>query len=343
MDLAYTLSNKLSGMQKGLMDVCRQTNSRGMLKHFVSMKGLESRHLETVLNTVASFASENQKVVKKIPLLIGKTVVNMFFETSTRTRTSFELAAKRLSADVLNLYVPFSAVQKGESLLDTLRNIRAMSVDIFIVRHGASGAVPFIANRCPKGVAVINAGDGCHEHPTQAMTDAYTIRQCKGDFSKLVITIIGDILHSRIVRSQIIAFLMLGAKTLRLVGPRTLVPDFLCAFGVEIYHDCDAAVSGADVVIVLRLQSERMQGGFIPSRQEYFKYYGLDAQRLALANRDAIVMHPGPVNRNVEMDSEVADGPQSVILQQVNNGVAVRMAVMALVVDGQRKEIEIDE
>ena len=329
------------GMQKGLIGVCQQTNSRGRLKHFVSMKGLESKHLETVLNTVASFTSGNQKVAKKVPLLRGKTVVNMFFETSTRTRTSFELAAKRLSADVLNLHIPFSAVRKGESLLDTLRNIQAMNVDIFVVRHSASGAVPFIVNRCPEGVAVINAVDGCHEHPTQAMLDAYTIRQCKGDFSKLVITIIGDILHSRVARLQIIAFSMLGAKTLRLVGPRTLVPDFLGTPEIEIYHDCDAAMSGSDVVIVLRLQNERMQGGFIPSRQEYFKYYGLDSRRLALTSRDAIVMHPGPVNRDVEMSSEVADGPQSVILRQVNNGVAVRMAIMALVVDGQREATEV--
>jgi aspartate carbamoyltransferase catalytic subunit len=292
---------------------------------------LPKRILENILDTAASFVSISEREVKKVPLLRGKSVFNLFFENSTRTRTTFEIAATRLSADVINLDVGHSSASKGESLLDTIANLSAMQADIFVVRHGQSGAPYLIAQHCPAHVHVINAGDGRHAHPTQGLLDMLTIRHYKGDFSQLTVAIVGDILHSRVARSDIHALTTLGVPEVRAIGPRTLLPSGLEQLGVRVFHDMNEGLKGVDVIIMLRLQNERMQGALLPSAQEYFKNYGLTPQRLALAKPDAIVMHPGPMNRGVEIDSAVADGAQSVILPQVTFGIAVRMAVMSLV------------
>jgi aspartate carbamoyltransferase catalytic subunit len=308
-----------------------QLNEHGQLKHLLSTEGLPKRILENILDTAASFVSISEREVKKVPLLRGKSVFNLFFENSTRTRTTFEIAATRLSADVINLDVGRSSTSKGESLLDTIANLSAMQADIFVVRHGQSGAPYLIAQHCPPHVHVINAGDGRHAHPTQGLLDMLTIRHYKGDFSKLTVAIVGDILHSRVARSDIHALTTLGVPEVRAIGPRTLLPSGLEQLGVRVFHDMNEGLKGVDVIIMLRLQNERMQGALLPSAQEYFKNYGLTPQRLALAKPDAIVMHPGPMNRGVEIDSAVADGAQSVILPQVTFGIAVRMAVMSLV------------
>ncbi len=308
-----------------------QLNEHGQLKHLLSTEGLPRRILENILDTAASFVSISEREVKKVPLLRGKSVFNLFFENSTRTRTTFEIAATRLSADVINLDVGRSSTSKGESLLDTIANLSAMQADIFVVRHGQSGAPYLIAQHCPAHVHVINAGDGRHAHPTQGLLDMLTIRHYKGDFSKLTVAIVGDILHSRVARSDIHALTTLGVPEVRAIGPRTLLPSGLEQLGVRVFHDMNEGLKGVDVIIMLRLQNERMQGALLPSAQEYFKNYGLTPQRLALARSDAIVMHPGPMNRGVEIDSAVADGAQSVILPQVTFGIAVRMAVMSLV------------
>jgi aspartate carbamoyltransferase catalytic subunit len=308
-----------------------QLNANGELRHFLTIEGLPRTTLEQILDTAESFAAMNDQGVKKVPLLRGKTVTNLFFEASTRTRTTFELAAKRLSADILNLNVSTSSTVKGESLLDTLRNLEAMYTDMFVVRHADSGAAQFIARQVASHVAVLNAGDGRHAHPTQAMLDMFTIRRHKPDFGKLCVAIVGDLLHSRVARSQIHALNTLGVGELRVVGPKTLLPAEVERLGVHVYHDLDTALREVDVVMMLRLQRERMQGALLPSEHEYFQLYGLTESRLRLARRDAIVMHPGPANRGVEIDSQVADGPQSVILEQVTYGIAVRMAVMAMV------------
>lgn len=308
-----------------------QLNEHGQLKHLLSTEGLPKRILENILDTAASFVSISEREVKKVPLLRGKSVFNLFFENSTRTRTTFEIAATRLSADVINLDVGRSSTSKGESLLDTIANLSAMQADIFVVRHGQSGAPYLIAQHCPAHVHVINAGDGRHAHPTQGLLDMLTIRHYKGDFSKLTVAIVGDILHSRVARSDIHALTTLGVPEVRAIGPRTLLPSGLEQLGVRVFHDMNEGLKGVDVIIMLRLQNERMHGALLPSAQEYFKNYGLTPQRLALARPDAIVMHPGPMNRGVEIDSAVADGAQSVILPQVTFGIAVRMAVMSLV------------
>jgi aspartate carbamoyltransferase catalytic subunit len=308
-----------------------QLNANGELRHFLTIEGLPRTTLEQILDTAESFAAMNDQGVKKVPLLRGKTVTNLFFEASTRTRTTFELAAKRLSADILNLNVSTSSTVKGESLLDTLRNLEAMYTDMFVVRHADSGAAQFIARQVASHVAVLNAGDGRHAHPTQAKLDMFTIRRHKPDFGKLCVAIVGDLLHSRVARSQIHALNTLGVGELRVVGPKTLLPAEVERLGVHVYHDLDTALREVDVVMMLRLQRERMQGALLPSEHEYFQLYGLTESRLRLARRDAIVMHPGPANRGVEIDSQVADGPQSVILEQVTYGIAVRMAVMAMV------------
>lgn len=301
-----------------------------MMRHFLQIDGLSIEDLHHILDTTESFTSLDDRVVKKVPLLRGKTIVNLFFEASTRTRTTFELAAKRLSADMLNINIETSATTKGESLLDTLFNLQAMNIDMFIVRHPESGAAEFISNYVDSHVSVINAGDGRHAHPTQAMLDMFTIRKHFKDFSKLSVAIVGDILHSRVARSQIEALNILGAKEIRVVAPRTLLPANIEQLGVEVFQSCREGLRDVDVVIMLRLQKERMQGGFIPSEHEYFHLYGLTPERLAFAKPSAIVMHPGPINRGVEISSEVADGPQSVILQQVEYGIAVRMAILSL-------------
>ncbi|MGZ8218277.1 aspartate carbamoyltransferase catalytic subunit [Methylomagnum sp.] len=311
-------------------NTCLQLDDSGRLRHFLTIEGLGRDLLEKIMDTAESFSSVTEQTVKKVPLLRGKTVVNLFFETSTRTRTTFELAAKRLSADVLTVNIATSATSKGESLLDTIRNIEAMHVDMFVVRHAESGAPHFIARHVAPHISVINAGDGRHAHPTQAMLDVYTIRKYKGGFENLTVAIVGDILHSRVARSEILALRTLGTKEIRVIAPRTLLPAAVESLGVTVCHDLDEGLDGVDVVIMLRLQKERMSGAFIPSEHEYFARFGLTEQRLARAKPDAIVMHPGPINRGVEMDSQVADGPRSVILRQVTHGIAVRMAIMTM-------------
>ena len=266
-----------------------------------------------------------------MPLLRGKSVFNLFFENSTRTRTTFEIAAKRLSADVINLNIAVSSHTKGESLLDTVDNLSAMHADMFVVRHAQSGAPHLIAEPCrPSHVHVVNAGDGRHAHPTQGLLDLYTIRHYKKDFTKLSVAIVGDMLHSRVARSLIHALTVMGTPDVRVIGPMTLIPAGVEKLGVRVFHDLEQGLRDVDVVVMLRLQSERMRGALLPSAQEFFKYYGLTPEKLALAKPDAIVMHPGPMNRGVEIDSAVADGAQAVILPQVTFGIAVRMAVMSI-------------
>ena len=308
-----------------------QFGKDGKLRHFLTTEGLKRETLVDILDTAENFATVANQPVKKIPLLRGKTIVNLFFEASTRTRTTFELAAKRLSADVLNINITTSATSKGESLLDMLRNLEAMHCDMFIVRHMRSGAAHFIAQHVAPHISVINAGDGSHAHPTQGMLDMFTIRKHKPDFTALRVAIVGDIMHSRVARSQIHALNILGVPEVRVIGPHTLIPPEVEQMGVHVYHDMEQGLADVDVVIMLRLQRERMQGASLPSEHEYFSQYGLTGEKLALAKPDAIVMHPGPINRGVEIESEVADGPQSVILEQVTNGIAVRMAVMSMV------------
>ncbi|MDX1653777.1 MAG: aspartate carbamoyltransferase catalytic subunit [Candidatus Competibacteraceae bacterium] len=307
-----------------------QLDRQGRLRHFLTVEGLKRHHLEEILDTAESLAGVAERRVKKLPTLHGKTVVNLFFEPSTRTRTTFELAAKRLSADVLNVNLATSSTSKGETLLDTLRNIEAMQVDMFVVRHSQSGAAEFVARHVAPHIAVLNAGDGRHAHPTQAMLDMFTIRRHKPHFPDLRVAIVGDILHSRVARSQIHALNILGTGEVRVIAPRTLLPAAVESLGVRVFHDLTEGLRGVDVAIALRLQRERMQGAMLPSEQEYFQRYGLTEERLAVAADDAIVMHPGPINRGVEIDSAVADGPRSVILEQVTNGIAVRMAAMSL-------------
>lgn len=307
-----------------------QLNKEGRLRHFLTIEDLSREILTEILDTAESYAGVSERSIKKVPLCRGKVIANLFFETSTRTRTTFELAAKRLSADVLSLNISASSASKGETLLDTLRNLEAMHCDMFVVRHNESGAAHFIANNAAPGVAIINAGDGRHAHPTQAMLDMFTIRRHKKEFVGLRVAIVGDILHSRVARSQIIALNTLGTSEVRVIAPRTLLPADIRMMGVHVYHDLDEGIKDVDVVIMLRLQKERMQGALLPSEHEYFRLYGLTEERLQVAKPDAIVMHPGPINRGVEMDSEVADGPRSVILEQVSNGIAVRMAVMSI-------------
>ena len=308
-----------------------QLNAHGELIHLLSIEGLPRAVLTQILDTASTFLSVNDREVKKVPLLRGKSVFNLFFENSTRTRTTFEIAAKRLSADVINLDIAKSSASKGESLLDTIANLSAMHADMFVVRHSESGAPYLIAQHCAPHVHVVNAGDGRHAHPTQGLLDMYTIRHYKRDFSQLTVAIVGDIVHSRVARSDIHALTTLGVPEIRAVGPKTLVPGDLREMGVRVCHDMAEGIGGADVVIMLRLQNERMTGALLPSAGEFAKSYGLTAEKLALAKPDAIVMHPGPINRGVEIDSAVADGKASVILPQVTFGIAVRMAVMSII------------
>jgi aspartate carbamoyltransferase catalytic subunit len=311
-----------------------QLNAHGELTHLLSTDGLPREILTQILDTASSFLEVSDRDVKKVPLLRGKSVFNLFFENSTRTRTTFEIAAKRLSADVINLDVGRSSTAKGETLLDTIDNLVAMHADMFVVRHGSSGAPYLIVDHLHRigrtDVHVVNAGDGRHAHPTQGLLDMYTIRHYKKDFANLTVTIVGDILHSRVARSDIHALNTLGVGEVRAVGPQTLLPTAIEKMGVRVCHDLQDGLKGCDVVIMLRLQNERMNGTLLPSAREYFNCYGLTPKTLALAKPDAIVMHPGPMNRGVEIDSEVADGPQAVILPQVTFGIAVRMAVMSI-------------
>jgi len=300
------------------------------LKHLLSIEGLPKRILNQILDTAESFVGVAEREVKKVPLLRGKTVCNLFFENSTRTRTTFEIAAKRLSADVITLNVSTSSQAKGETILDTIDNLTAMHADMFVVRHAQSGAAHMIAKHVAPHISVINAGDGRHAHPTQGLLDVFTIRKYKPEMHNLRVAIVGDVLHSRVARSEIHALTTLGVPEVRVIAPKTLLPQDVEKLGVHVYHDMNEGLKDIDVVMMLRLQNERMAGAMLPSAQEYFKTYGLTAEKLAQAKPDAIVMHPGPMNRGVEIDSAVADGSQSVILPQVTYGIAVRMAVMSI-------------
>ena len=308
-----------------------QLNKNGELQHLLTTEGLPVKIMRDILDCAATFldAADGHEI-KKVPLLQGKSVFNVFFENSTRTRTTFEIAAKRLSADVVNLNIGSSSTSKGETLLDTVGNLCAMHADMFVVRHAQSGAAHFIARHVAPDVHVINAGDGRHAHPTQALLDMFTIRHYKKEFHNLRVAIVGDVLHSRVARSQIHALTTLGVPEVRVIAPKTLLPAMVENLGVQVYHDMTQGLHDVDVVLMLRLQNERMQGAALPSAQEYFKNYGLTEEKLARAKPDAIVMHPGPMNRGIEIDSCVADGPRSVIMSQVTFGIAVRMAVMSM-------------
>ena len=314
-----------------------QLDSHGRLKHFLSTEGLSREILQEILDTAESFATVGERAVKNVPLLRGKTIINLFFEPSTRTRTTFELAAKRLSADVLNVTVSTSSTTKGESLLDTLHTLEAMHCDMFIVRHAASGAAHFIARHVAPHISIINGGDGRHAHPTQAMLDMFTIRRHKGDIKGLSAAIVGDVAHSRVARSQIHALRTLGAREVRVVGPKTLIPAGIESLEVTVHHDLRQGLANTDVIMMLRLQRERMHGDLLPNMSEYFHFYGLTEEKLSVAKPDAIVLHPGPLNRGVEIDSEVADGSRSVILQQVSYGIAIRMAIMSITLGSHPK------
>jgi len=306
-----------------------------MKKDLLGIEDLSSDEIYRVLDTAEAMREIGERPIKKVPTLRGKTVVNLFYEPSTRTRTSFEIAEKRLSADTLNIAVASSSVLKGETLADTAMNIEAMAPDMIVLRHASSGACHLLARICRS--RIINAGDGLHEHPTQALLDAFTIRQHRGTISGLKVAIVGDLLHSRVLRSNVLLLTKLGAQVF-VSGPPTLVPKGIEQLGVTVARTVEDAVRDADVVMMLRIQQERMQGAFFPSFREYFNLFGLNEERVRLARPDVIIMHPGPMNRGVEIASEVADGPYSVILEQVANGVAVRMAVLYLLAGGVEDE-----
>lgn len=306
-----------------------QLGADGRLRHLLTIEGLPRSVLRELLDKAETYADVRRGDDKKNLALHGKTVVNLFFEASTRTRTTFELAAKRLSADVLNLQVSASSTSKGETLLDTLKTLEAMQVDLFVVRHEASGAAHFFAEHAAPDVAILNAGDGRHAHPTQALLDMFTIRRRHPDFSKLKVAIVGDVLHSRVARSDIHALRTLGASETRVVAPRPLIPSGIEAMGVKVFNELDAGIAGVDVIILLRLQKERMVGAFLPSTGEFHRDFGLTRARLTKLSKDVMIMHPGPINRGVEIEGDVAYGDaRSVILEQVEHGIAVRMAVM---------------
>ncbi len=305
-------------------------------RHLLGIEGLSHLEITHLLDKSEEYVEQNRRADKKSDLLNGRTVINLFFENSTRTRTSFELAGKRLSADVIDMSVATSAVNKGETLIDTAATLNAMHPDVLVVRHGNSGAVQLLAEKV--NCAVINAGDGNHEHPTQALLDALTIRRRRDDLTGLKIAICGDILHSRVARSNIYLLVTMGAQV-RLVAPITLLPSAIDKLGVEVYHDMKEGLDDCDIVMVLRLQNERMDGNFIPSIREYFHFFGLDYEKLSAAKPDALIMHPGPTNRGVEIDSEVADDfSRSVIREQVEMGVAVRMACLEVLAKNLQQE-----
>ncbi|MBD1399270.1 aspartate carbamoyltransferase catalytic subunit [Pelovirga terrestris] len=301
-------------------------------KHILGIKDLSAAEIHFILDSAASFKEINSRQIKKVPTLRGKTIVNLFFEASTRTRTSFEIAGKRLSADTINISASSSSVVKGETLEDTAKNIEAMHPDIIVMRHSASGACDYLAQRLK--CSVINAGDGTHEHPSQALLDVFTIRQHKEKIEGLTVTIAGDVTHSRVVRSNIYCLTKLGAKV-RVAGPRTMLPPGLEKLGCEVYTDLREAIRDVDCIMMLRIQRERQGKTLIPSLREYARFYGLNPENIKLAKPDVIVLHPGPMNRGVEISSQVADGPHNVILDQVENGVAVRMALLYLVSGGE--------
>jgi aspartate carbamoyltransferase catalytic subunit len=306
-------------------------------KDLVGLEDLTAEQILTILDTAEPFKEISERRIKKVPVLRGKTIVNLFFEASTRTRISFEFAEKRLSADTVNISSTGSSVTKGETLVDTARNLEAMRIDMVVIRHGASGAARFLAERIPSNV--INAGDGWHEHPTQGLLDMLTIRDHLGRLDGLKVCIVGDILHSRVARSNIYGLLTMGAEV-AICGPRTLLPPAPHEMGCKVFARIEEAIEWADVLNVLRLQLERMQGGYVPSLREYNRIWGVSSRRLEAAPKDVLVLHPGPMNRGVEIDSDVADGPHSVILNQVTNGVAIRMAVLYLLAGGRPEKAE---
>lgn len=304
-------------------------------RHLLGIQNLDVSDILAVLDTAESLSEISTREVKKVPTLRGKTIVNLFFEPSTRTRSSFELAAKRLSADIVNFNQQTSSVVKGESLKDTVLNLEAMNPDALVIRHSCSGAPYFVSTFCRSHV--INAGDGSHEHPTQALLDAFTIRQIKKDFKNLRVVIVGDILHSRVARSNVFLLNKLGAQV-TLVGPPSLLPAEFKNFGANISHNLDESLAGAGVIMMLRIQNERQKANYFPSIREYRNLYCLTGRRFRLANKDAIIMHPGPINRGVEISSEMADSVKSVILKQVENGIAIRMAILYLLLGGRERE-----
>jgi len=304
-------------------------------RHLLGIEPLAAADIETILDLGERFLEINARAIKKVPTLRGKTVINLFLEASTRTRTSFEIAAKRLSADAVNISGSASSTVKGETLLDTARNLDAMAPDVVVVRHAQAGSAQMLANELK--AAVVNAGDGAHEHPTQALLDCSTIRAHKQRIAGLEVAICGDIRHSRVARSNIWALTKLGARV-RVAAPRTLLPPGLADMGASVHERIEPALEGADVVMMLRIQKERFGGSLFPNTREYSRYYGLNARRMELAKPDAIVMHPGPINRGVEIDPSIADGPRNVILDQVARGVAIRMAVLYLLAGGETTE-----
>lgn len=304
-------------------------------RHLLGIKGLLPSDIEALLDRADAAVSLSRQSDKKRSVLRGRTQINLFFEASTRTQSSFELAGKRLGADVMNMSVASSSTKKGETLLDTATTLNAMRPDILVIRHSAAGAAALLAQKV--GCSVVNAGDGAHEHPTQALLDALTIRRAKGRISGLTVAICGDVLHSRVARSNIILLNAMGARV-RVVAPSTLLPSGIGQMSVEPFTSMEEGLRGADVIMMLRLQRERMSGSYVPSIREYFRFFGLDSERLKLANEDALVMHPGPMNRGVEIASDVADGPQSVIQEQVEMGVAVRMAVLEALLDPRHEK-----
>jgi aspartate carbamoyltransferase catalytic subunit len=306
-------------------------------KDLIGLEQLDADEIRAILDTEEPFKEISERAIKKVPVLRGKTIVNLFFESSTRTRISFEFAEKRLSADTVNIASTGSSVQKGETLVDTARNLEAMRIDMVVIRHGSSGAAQFLAERIPSNV--INAGDGRHEHPTQGLLDILTIRDHRGDLKGQRVCIVGDVLHSRVARSNIWGLTKLGAEV-AVCAPRTLLPRDIDELGVTVFGRVEEAIEWADVLNVLRLQLERMQGGFVPSLREYNRFFGVTSERVERAPRDLLILHPGPMNRGVEIDSDVADGPHSVILDQVTNGVAVRMAVLYLLAGGRPEKAE---
>jgi aspartate carbamoyltransferase catalytic subunit len=330
------MTPRLSSGQGALHDVDRPTAVTSLRsKDLLGISDLDPEEITLVLDTADAMKEISSRPIKKVPALRGKTVVNLFFEPSTRTRTSFEIAEKRLSADTLNIAIATSSVVKGETLADTALNLEAMQPDMIVLRHSSSGACHLLSRICRS--AIINAGDGMHEHPTQALLDAFTIRERKQRLKGLKVAIVGDLLHSRVLRSNILLLTKMGADVW-VCGPPTLMPAGIRRFGVTATSSVDAAVKDADVIMLLRIQLERMEGAFFPSLREYFNVFGMTEARLTLAKPDVMIMHPGPMNRGVEIASEVADGPYSVILDQVANGVAVRMAVLYLLAGGAEHE-----
>ena len=310
----------------------QKINNTSKIEHLISTDDLNQESIIKIFDMAESFFKIGQRDIKKVPLLRGKTVCNLFFENSTRTRTTFEIAAKRLSADVINLDIPTSSQSKGESIFDMVDNLIAMGTDIFVIRHPEAGIPNQIAQHVPSHIHVINGGDGSNAHPTQGLLDAFTIRKYKKDFSDLRVAIVGDIQHSRVAKSEINVLSTLGVKEIRVIGPNSLMPENIDQLNVKVFHTMEEGLRDVDIVMMLRIQKERMSNDTIPSEYEYFKSFGLNRNRLKIAKDDALVLHPGPINRGVEIESEVADGKQSAILNQVKYGIAIRMAVMVMMI-----------